>query len=76
MVNPSTFSQDLYRARSNRLLLLFHFQLEEEEEEENDKFDIIVSVKDPEKIGEVYVFCFEEQIWIHYSKLRKHAASL
>lgn len=29
------------------------FQLEEEEEEEQeDKFDIFVSVKDPEKIGE------------------------
>lgn len=35
------------------------FQLEEEEEEEDDKFDIAVSVKDPEKIGEVYIFCFE-----------------
>lgn len=35
------------------------FQLEEEEEEEEeDKFDIFVSVKDPEKIGEAFiVFC-------------------
>lgn len=30
------------------------FQLEEEEEEE-DKFDIFVSVKDPEKIGEAFI---------------------
>lgn len=34
------------------------FQLEEEEEELEDKFDISVSVKDPEKIGEVYLYSF------------------
>lgn len=35
----------------------FSCQLEEEEEEEQeDKFDIYVSVKDPEKIGEAFFF--------------------
>ena len=29
---------------------------EEEEEEQEDKCEIFVSVKDPEKIGEVYFF--------------------
>lgn len=43
---------------------LFHIllQLEKEEEELEDKFDISVSVKDPEKIGETYhiffILCF------------------
>lgn len=32
-------------------------QLEQEEEEEEDKFDVFVSVKDPEKIGDVYYVC-------------------
>lgn len=33
------------------------FQLDEEEEEEQeDKFDIFVSVTNPEKIGEVYFY--------------------
>uniref|UniRef100_A0A7N6FAH6 Sorting nexin-2 n=1 Tax=Anabas testudineus TaxID=64144 RepID=A0A7N6FAH6_ANATE len=40
----------------------YEFQLEEEEEEEeeeeDDKFDIHVSVKDPEKIGEIHDSCF------------------
>ena len=39
------------------LSVSYLFQLEEEEEEElEDKFDIFVSVKDPEKIGEAGVF--------------------
>lgn len=34
------------------------FQLEEEEEEElEDKFEIFISVKDPEKIGKSFQFC-------------------
>lgn len=49
----------------------FSFQLEEEEEEEQeDKFDIYVSVKDPEKIGEAFFSfksVFDRTISIHHS---------
>ena len=41
------------------LSVQYLFQLDDEEEEEQeDKFEISISVKDPEKIGEAYFLFF------------------
>lgn len=48
---------DCNKVKKEYVHLLFNLLLqleEEEDEEQEDQFDIYVSVKDPEKIGEVY----------------------
>lgn len=53
------------RSKGNEDEVVLHslftvFQLDEEggEEEQEDEFEISISVKDPEKIGEAYLFKF------------------
>lgn len=50
--NPKLAVQKCVVCSVGQLFCLYLSQLEEEEDELEDKFDISVSVKDPEKIGE------------------------
>ncbi len=53
------------------------FQLEEEEEEEEleDKFDISVSVKDPEKIG-TFIYFFATRLYIDLCTINMKTAKV